>query len=141
MKKMAVLLVFILGISLTTNAQRGKKREFEKMTLAQKTELALKKMTLNLDLSPAQARKIKPLLLEKIKERKAIHTKRKALKKNNKKPSSNERYQMAMAQLDKKIEFKATMKSILNEKQYERFEKTMIRKKNKLKRSKRKKRY
>lgn len=139
MKKVLAVLVLALGLTATTQAQKGKKGDFEKLTVEQKTALAVKKMTLKLDLTPSQANKITPLLAEKIAERKAMHEKRKALKKSDKKPTANERYAMQSARLDKQIAFKNDMKRILTEKQYEKFEKMATRKMHKMKKGKKRK--
>lgn len=119
--RVAILLVLLLTV-ITTNAQKkGKKEDFEKMTPEQRTELHLKKMSLALDLTPSQANQIKPLLLKKASE----YEKRKAMKKSCKKLTANERYTMKSKILDMQIAFKSEMKRILNEKQYEKFEKSI----------------
>ncbi|WP_299162363.1 hypothetical protein [uncultured Tenacibaculum sp.] len=136
MKKIIALLVLAIGFTLTSQAQKGKRGDFEKLTVAQQTELAVKKMTLKLDLTAAQQRRVKPLLAEKIAKRKTMHEKRKAMKESGKKrekPSADERFAKKSKMLDAQIAFKADMKRILNEKQYERFEKMAARKKHKLK--------
>ncbi len=131
MKKIGLALM-ALTLSLTVSAQKSKKgKDF---TVEQKTELALKKMTLDLDLSDRQVNKIRPLLAEKINDRDSHRKNREAKKGERKKLSSDERYKREMARLDKMIAFKANMKDILNDKQYERFEKVAARKKHKMKR-------
>lgn len=126
MKKVAVIVILMLGFTLTTQAQ--KKQKFEKLSLEQRTELRIKQMTLALDLTPTQANQIKPLIAEQVKERKEMRKKHKELRKSDKKPTADERYAMKMAKLDKQIAFKNKMKQVLNEKQYEKFEKTIKRK-------------
>lgn len=134
MKKFIGFLVLALGISTLTVAQEHRKgHQGEKMTAEQQTELAVKKMTLKLDLTPAQQQKIKPLLAKQIEEKRAMHAKRKAMKEANEKPSSDERYKMTNSRLDKQIAFKAEMKQILNKEQYERFEKMAAKKEHKMK--------
>ncbi|MBA6155737.1 hypothetical protein H3Z83_04265 [Tenacibaculum sp. S7007] len=134
MKKIVALLVLAVGFTITTQAQRGERGErgeHEKLTTEQQTELAVKKMTLKLDLTPAQQRQVKPLLAEKIAKRKEMHAKRKAMKESGKKReklSADERHAKKTQMLDRQIAFKADMKRILNEKQYERFEKMSARK-------------
>lgn len=126
MKKIITVLVLALGFTLTTHAQKGKHHNLEQFTTAQQTELTVKKMTLKLDLTTTQQGQIKPLLADKIAKRKVMHQKRKAMKEAGKKKgklSANERFDREMKMLDAKIAFKANMKRILNEKQYERFEK------------------
>lgn len=122
MKKAVAILMVALGLTATAQAQKGKKGNFEKLTPTQKTELAVKKMTLKLDLTPNQASQIKPLIAKKMEDKKVMFEKRKALKESGKKPTANERYAMKTAKLDKQIAFKKEMKRILNEKQYEKFE-------------------
>lgn len=134
MKKVVAIFVLALGFVTSIQAQKGKKGNFEKMTSEQRTELHLKKMTLALDLTSSQASQIKPLLLEKANKRKAMHEKRKSLKESGKKPTADERYAIKSAKLDKMIAFKADMKRILNEKQYEKFEKMVAHKAHKMKR-------
>jgi hypothetical protein len=62
MKKLASILVLVFAFSLTTLAQNKEKRDCVKMTTEQQTDLAVKKMTLALDLSDKQQSQIKPLI-------------------------------------------------------------------------------
>jgi len=146
MKKIVALLVLAVGFTITTQAQRGERSKHEKLTVEQQTELAVKKMTLKLDLTSAQQRQIKPLIAEKIAKRKEMHAKRKAMKESGdkrEKLSANERYAKKSKMLDAQIAFKSDMKRILNEKQLEKFEKMSARKmhgaKKKMKKRKHKK--
>ncbi|MEX6627203.1 hypothetical protein [Tenacibaculum salmonis] len=126
MKKIITVLVLALGFTLTTQAQKGKHHKLEQFTIEQQTTLAVKRMTLKLDLTTTQQRQIKPLLADKIAKRKVMHQKRKAMKDANKKHlklSANKRFNKEIQMLDAKIAFKAEMKRILNKEQYERFEK------------------
>lgn len=126
MKKIATVLLVVFAV-VTANAQRGK-NAYKNFTAEQKATLALKKMTLALDLSDKQQRQVKPLLFKQIQKRKAIMKKRKAMKESGKRPSSDEIYAMQNKQLDARIAFKADMKRILDEDQYKRFEKMAHRK-------------
>lgn len=136
MKKIIGFLVFVISISTSVNAQKEKK---ERMTVEQQTELAVKKMALKLDLTDSQQRRVKPLLAEQINEKKELRSKRKAMKESGKKPSADERYAVANSRLNKLIAFKTEMKGILNEKQYERFEKMTAKKMHKRKKKAKKK--
>lgn len=140
MKKVVAILVVALGLTSTVQAQKGKKGGFEKLTPEQRTELAVKKMILKLDLTPAQANQVKPLIVQKMAERQAMKEKRKAFKESGKKPTADERYAMQNARLDKQIAFKNDMKQILNEKQYEKFEKMQARMAHKMKKGRKGKR-
>ncbi len=137
MKKI-ISLVLILGLVITVSAQKRKRGS--NFSVEQKTELALKKMTLKLDLTKRQQNRIRPLLAEKIADRKTFKAQRKANKKNRKKLSREEKYERKIAHLDRRIAFKADMKDILNAKQYERFEKMSGRKAHKMKRKMKKRR-
>lgn len=139
MKKVIVLLVCMLG--LTAMAQRGENQhrgEMKNLTPEQSATLQTKKMTLALDLSQDQQTKILAMNLEKAKVRKEKMEKRKAAKENGevKKPTSEERYALQNARLDKMIALKAEMKSILSADQYDKWEKMAHRKRKHGKRTK-----
>ena len=122
MKKVITLLVLVFAFIFSTQGQNKKAKRASKLTIEQQTTLAVKKMTLALDLSEKQQNDIKPILMAKITERKMAIKKRKAAKKAKERPSANEIYEMKMKQLDGLILIKSKMKNILDEKQYERFE-------------------
>lgn len=128
MKKLLTLLILAVSFTVTSQAQRGNKAKHEKLTTEQKTELAVKKMTLQLDLTEAQQKQIKPLVAKQVVERQKMWAKRKAMKKSGSKPTADERYAMKSKILDKQIAYKTEMKRILNEQQYERYEKMTARK-------------
>lgn len=122
MKKVITLLVLVFAFIFSTQGQNKKAKRASKLTIEQQTTLAVKKMTLALDLSEKQQNDIKPILMAKITERKMAIKKRKAAKKAKERPSADEIYEMKMKQLDGLILIKSKMKNILDEKQYERFE-------------------
>ncbi|MEE3999749.1 hypothetical protein V1T75_05300 [Tenacibaculum sp. FZY0031] len=128
MKKLLTLLILAVGFTATTQAQKRNKAEHEKLTVAQKTELAIKKMTLQLDLTEAQQKQITPLIAKQVAERQNMWAKKKAMKESGKKATADERYAMKTKMLDKQIAYKSEMKRILNEQQYERYEKMTARK-------------
>ncbi|WP_408025749.1 hypothetical protein [Tenacibaculum sediminilitoris] len=121
-------MILTVGFTVTTQGQRTDKAKHEKLTIEQKTELAVKKLTLQLDLTRAQQDQVKPLIAEQVAERHKMHSKRKAMKKSGNKPTANERYAMKSKVLDKQIAYKTKMKRILDKQQYERFEKMTARK-------------
>lgn len=133
MKKLAIVLVAVFAISLTVKAQKKGKKSFEKLTPEQKTALAIKKMTLKLDLTPNQVSQIKPLLAKRAEERKIMKKKRKTLKENGKRLTKDERFELKSKKLDAMIAFKNELRQILNEKQFEKFEKITQRKIKKMK--------
>lgn len=124
MKKLASILVLVFAFTVNVQAQK-KDRENEKgsrLSVEQHTDLAVKKMTLNLDLTNKQQDQIKPLINAQAAAKKAAMESRKENRAANKKPSANEIYTMRSAQLDNQIAFKSSMKNILNKEQFEKFE-------------------
>ncbi|MEY8863173.1 Spy/CpxP family protein refolding chaperone [Tenacibaculum singaporense] len=128
MKKLLTLLILAVGFTVTTQAQKRDNTKHKELSTEQKTELAVKKLTLQLDLTEAQQKQIKPLIAKQVAERQKMWAKRKAMKESGKKATADERYAMKSHMLDKKIAHKSEMKRILNEQQYERYEKMNARK-------------
>jgi plasmid maintenance system killer protein len=93
------------------------------MSVEQQTNLAIKKMTLALDLSEKQQSQIAPLLKTQASKREAAMEKRKQFRAENKRPTADEIYAMRVNQLDNRIAFKNNMKDILTKEQFETFEK------------------
>lgn len=136
MKKIVATLALALAVVFTTQAQRGKRGDFEQLSVAQKTELAVKKMTLKLDLTASQQNQIKPLLAQQIEKRKAKHEEFKKMRESGKKReklTAEQRYKKQSERLDEMIAFKANMKSILTPEQFEKFQKIAKHKAKKMK--------
>ena len=127
MKKLASLLVFVFAFTITTQAQKGKhdKRMHKKdnLTTEQRATLSVKKLAMTLDLNKSQINKIKPLFVKQMKERTAMHKKMKAAKKDEKKRVVKADFAQMNKRLDAQIDFQSKMRSILTEKQYEKFKK------------------
>jgi hypothetical protein len=113
MKKLASILVFVFVFTLTTQAQKKRKDQRPQLSIEQQTTLAVKKMTLALDLSEKQQDQIMPLIKAQAIARKEAMGKRKAMKESNSKPSSDEIFAMKNNMLDNKIAMKTKMKEIL----------------------------
>lgn len=118
MKKL--FLAVLLSASALSFAQDKQDRK-EKLTIEQQTELLVKKMTLELDLSSKQQQEIKTLLLEEEKKRESNQTQ---MKPSGEKPSADQRFERKNKMLDRKIEFKNKMKKILTSDQMEKWEET-----------------
>lgn len=150
--------IFLIALALVTiqvNAQE-RKQDFRKgdrmergerlkdFTPEEIAELKTKRMTLDLDLTESQQKKIQKLNLENAMDRKAKMEERQAKMKDSKeKPSKEERLAMINERLDKQIEMKKKMKNILNDEQFAKWEEKLSRrgdKKQKKDRSKRGKR-
>lgn len=123
MKKLVKIIVLVFAFTLTVQAQKKKGNKGSKLTIEQQTTLAVKKMTLALDLSDKQQQQIKPIVMAKMTDRKDFIEKRKASKENNEKPTSDEIFAIKNKQLDHQIVMKNSIKNILNEEQFEKLEK------------------
>lgn len=129
MKKL--FLAVLLSFSILTIAQeRDNKRD--QLTLEQKTELRVKKMTLELDLNTKQQQELKSLFLEEGKKMEGKKKEMKAKKENEEKLTSEERFEMKNKMLDKQIEMKAKLKKILTPEQMSKFEKMKDNKPNRM---------
>jgi hypothetical protein len=124
MKQVAFALIFIMSITFSLNAQHKKEHHKKpKFTKEQRTNIAIKKMTLSLGLSEKQQNQIKPLLMAQMASKEAAMAKRKKAKEENKKPTTDEIYAMQIKRLDNMILMKSKMKNILDKEQFEKFEK------------------
>ena len=123
MKKIASILILVFAFTLTAEAQKRRKDQKPKLTVEQHTDLAVKKMTLSLDLSEKQQNQIKPVISAQIKSKKAVMQKRKENRIAKTRPTGDEIYAMKSKHLDNQIAFKNTMKDILNKELFEKFEK------------------
>ena len=122
------LLIAMAVASLQVGAQEGKKEgpnrhdKMMKLSAEDMASLQTKKMTLHLDLNDKQQKEIYAINLENAKLRKAHMEDRKAKREAGEKPSQEERVAMMNAQLDRKIEIKEKMKTILNTEQFAKWE-------------------
>ncbi len=135
MKKLAILALAL--ITFQANAQDNKKEkrqenrterlekrlEFEPKEVA---ELQTKKMTLQLDLTEAQQKKIMALNLENATKRQEQIKKQLKAKDDSEKvkPTKEEKLKRMNAKLDAKIANKQKMKAILSAEQFEKWEKS-----------------
>lgn len=102
--------------------RKGKKEMAEKTkdwTPEQRAELATKKMTLDLSLTEIQEEKVAIINLEIMKDREKMR----ATQDKKSDVSSNERFNLQRARLEKKIKTKEQFKSILTPEQFEKWEK------------------
>lgn len=123
MKNLLSIVVLVFALTFTAQAQKKRGNMGSKLTIEQQTTLAVKKMTLVLDLSDKQQEQIKPIIMSKIKNKNDFTEKRKAAKVNKQKPTSDEIFAIKNKQLDNQIMMKNSIKNILNEKQFDKFEK------------------
>jgi len=134
MKRIAVVMVMLISIGMTAQRHDGKsmrKGPNMAMSAEEMATLQTKRMTLALDLTEAQQDRIYDIHLENATLRKEKWNEIKALKESGKweKPTSEERFEMENARLDRQIAMQENMKNKLNEDQYETWKKFSNRKK------------
>ena len=122
MKNIAPILVFVFAFTFGTQAQKKRDYKSAKLTIEQQTSLKVKQMTLAFNLSDEQQKRVQPLLLAAMTNKKALMEKKKEARKEKKRPTSDEIYAMKSQLLDNQIAMKRSMKSILDPTQFQRFE-------------------
>lgn len=103
------------------------------LTAEQRTELRVKELTLQLDLTAAQQKEIKQVLLETEKKRDAVREELIAKRKSGVKPTDQERFDMKNKALDEKIALRDQMKKILKPEQFAKWEESREQKAQKMK--------
>lgn len=93
----------------------------EQFTPEQRSELQVKKLTLELDLNESQQRDIKAFIADKNAKMEARKTAMKAMREKGTKPTSDERFAMKTKMLDEQIANKKRMEKVLNPKQFEKW--------------------
>ena len=134
MKKLVIIFIALATLQVTAQDKKraprgegpegGRMEAMKGMTPDEMATLQTKKMTLHLDLTAEQQKKVQALNLEEAKMRKAKMEEHKAKKESGEmqKPSKEERVKMMNERLDHQIAVKQQMKSILNEEQYKKWE-------------------
>lgn len=139
MKKLALAVVLISGISLNAQRHGADNRGMKDLTPQEIATLQTKKMTLSLDLDQNQQTEIQTLFLASATERKNKMEERQANKEQGKRPTKEERYAMQNERLDQMIAQKAAMKEILTDAQFEKWERMQHKRKQGKKRGKQRK--
>lgn len=111
------------------------------LTPAQRTELQVKKMTLDLDLNSTQQKEMTKIIGEQNEKREAARQERKAQRDSGKRPTSEERFDMQSKMLDDQIAMKERMRKILNAEQYAKWESNREHKRIKMKKDMRERKY
>ncbi|MEM9363480.1 MAG: hypothetical protein AAGA43_12635 [Bacteroidota bacterium] len=124
MKQLVVLMMALVSISAFSQRHEGfkkGKKAMAELSAEQLATLHTKKLTLALDLTESQQVKIMEISLEEAEFKKAKHEEFKSKKESGewKKPSADERFEMANARLDHKIAHQQKMKQVLNKEQYQ----------------------
>ena len=135
MKKL--ILVALAFVSMQAVAQQKEKKQLKEskkakmsmrhdMSAEDMATIATKKMTLALDLNEKQQSQIKEIMLEEASHRKQKMAKREEMKKElevKKEKAKADNVKEINDRLDRKIEVKKKMKSILTSEQYQKWEK------------------
>lgn len=142
MKRIIILLAILTGSLAVAQPQkrsgehpRQNQKAMHDFTPEQIAELQTKQLTLALDLTASQQTSVKQINLKLAQDRKAN-----APKKEGESLSSEQRYYKMIAHLDKQIEVKDSFRAVLNDEQFEKWQKLSHRKKAKRQRSRRGKR-
>lgn len=124
MKNLFVIALLLFGF---TNYAQGKKSDnkknnMEQMSPAQRNELQLKQMTLNLDLNQAQQKEMSVVINEMSANRESHKAAMNAMKEKGQKPTADQKFEMKNKMLDEKIVMKSKIQKILTPKQFEKWE-------------------
>jgi hypothetical protein len=138
MKKLMLIAIALITLSATAQDQKNRRGDFKDLSPEEVATLRTKQMTLHLDLTESQQAEVKPLLFEEAKHMETVRASRdkKMQDKTAQKPTKEERYAMANERLDRQIEMKKKMKTILTEDQYVKWE-TRLAEQNKMKQKRR----
>lgn len=134
MKKLVLVVLALVTIQVTAQNKKQGARNGDQIEKGQGmsdfspeeiAQLQTKKMTLALDLTKSQQKEVEKIILEKAKEQQAFREDRQAKRQAGKgeKPSKEERLKWMNERLDRQIEMKEKMKNILNDEQFEKWEK------------------
>lgn len=133
MKKINFTLLIALLTGLMTFAQRGGPHQsrasfYKELSVEQMATLKTKKMTLALDLTEKQQEEIFEFNVANAEFRKEKMAERKANKENGERsrPTTEERYSMENARLDRMIAQQEELKKILTDEQFDQWKKIQL---------------
>ena len=123
MKKLFIIALLMVGTIIIAQERNRKHQgnEMEQFTPEQKSQLMLKKMTLELDLNDSQQKEMSTIISDNVAKKEAHKAEMKAMKEKGVKPTNDERFAMHMKMLDEQIATKKRMEKILNAKQFEKW--------------------
>jgi len=123
MKKLFVLALLMVGMTILAQGRKGnqQRNEMEQFTPEQKSQLMVKKMTLELDLNEAQQKEMSVMISDKIAKMESHKAAMKANREKGVRPTKDERFAMHMKMLDEQIATKKRMEKILNAKQFDKW--------------------
>jgi len=122
MKKLVVLLVIMIALSSSINAQGNGKRGIQNFTPEQIATLQTKKMAMLLDLNQEQQTSIFDFQKNQAMVRQAMRKSMLERKLNGKTLSSDELFQLKSSRLDRMQQHKTAMQKILNQEQFTKWQ-------------------
>ena len=135
MKKVMIIALIMIGFQLNAQEKQRGDREGRNDRMAMMKDLSAeeiatlqtKRMTLQLDLSESQQGKVKSIFQEETKFKKSRMAEMKARKDagDMERPSKDQRLKMMNERLDRQIAMKRKMKDILDDQQYDKWEKSL----------------
>jgi hypothetical protein len=125
MKKLIIAAILMTGMASVAQDKPAlvKKEKMEQLTPAQRNELHLKKMALELGLNETQQKEMSTIINEQSAKREAAKADRQKKIESGKKPTADERFAMQNKRLDEQIATKERVKKILTPEQFEKWEK------------------
>ncbi len=118
MKKWLVAAMLIAGMASFAQDKVEKSR----LTPEQRSELQVKKLTLDLGLNEQQKKELKTIFVEQNTKRDAAMQQRRAMKDKNEKLSADERFKLQGQILDQQIAMKERVKKVLTPEQFAKWE-------------------
>ncbi|WP_339624970.1 hypothetical protein [uncultured Winogradskyella sp.] len=135
MKKLLIIAIALFTLNGMAQGERRGKDKQQKMRALLKdmsptdiANLKSKKLTLALDLDAKQQKQVHTIILEEATQNQNIRKEREAKQTENSRPTKSEIIEFQSKRLDKKIELKRKMKTILTAEQYAKFDKINSRK-------------
>ena len=126
MKKLIIAALLVAGIATFAQnrkemGDRNNRSEMEKLSPEQRTQLMVKKLTLELDLNAKQQEQVKQIIAEQGVKREAMRSEQMAKKEEEKKRNADNQFAMQNKMLDEQIAMKNKMKTILSPEQFEKW--------------------
>lgn len=124
MKKLIVVALLFVGVTSFAQVKEGRveRADSEKMSVEQRSELRLKKLTTELDLNVSQQKEMSKIIAELEAKREVAKAARKARKEKGEKLSGDERFEMKNKMLDEQNAMKDRVKKILTPDQFLKWE-------------------
>lgn len=132
MKKLALLLVFMISASGFAQRPDQRKEDFKNLTPLQQATLQTKQMALDLVLNDAQQKSLMTLNQKQAEQRKA-HMDKMAKLKEKGEISADDKFKMKNEMLDRQLAYQDNLKKILNEEQFKKWSDTNSKRKHQMK--------